>query len=354
MYNFKIFETLTEECKKIWESTEKESSSTFFQNINYIEQLIKVNNNQTKIIMIFDDDKVLAILPLEIKKYFFISMLQWIGTRYADYCSPILSKNFDELYNKKEFDHVWSQILSKINGVDLVFLNNQLANLDSFVNPFVDCFKNTSFSEVYNIHISGDFDTYKKNIKKIDKKHAYEVHRTLIKYNKLNESSKVSLEVKDSYYDSIDLRSIIEEKKNQLFKKNINNKFDNSFVKVFEHLIKLKKTQFYMMSLKYEDQSISNCFGFKYKETFYYYIPTIPINSFDSFKPGKILIIKIIQWCIQNNIKTFDFGLGNEKYKKYFSNKEISLHRYLKYLTLKGSLACLVISLILKIKKLWL
>ena len=31
--------------------------------------------------------------PFEIKKYFFIKVLQWIGTEYSDYCNPILSKS---------------------------------------------------------------------------------------------------------------------------------------------------------------------------------------------------------------------------------------------------------------------
>ena len=67
---------------------------------------------------------------------------------------------------------------------------------------------------------------------------------------------------------------------------------------------------------------MSRCFGFLYANTFYYYIPTVLPNSFNNYKPGKILIIQLIEWCIKNNIKKFDFGLGNEKYKKYFSNKE--------------------------------
>ena len=77
------------------------------------------------------------------------------------------------------------------------------------------------------------------------------------------------------------------------------------------------------MHLKINDKVVSRCFGIIFKEVFYYHIPTIYLSEFDRFKPGKILIIEIIKWCINNNIKRFDFGLGNEKYKKYFSNKEI-------------------------------
>ena len=103
-----------------------------------------------------------------------------------------------------------------------------------------------------------------------------------------------------------------------------------------------------------EKNALSRCFGFVYANTFYYYIPIVLPNSFNNYKPGKILIIQLIEWCIKNNIKKFDFGLGSEKYKKYFSNKEISLHRYIYSCSFKGSVAHILLIILLKIKKLWL
>ena len=82
------------------------------------------------------------------------------------------------------------------------------------------------------------------------------------------------------------------------------------------------------MSLKVNQETIAQCLGFVFKNTFYYYIPLLASNKYNRFKPGKILITEIIRWCIDNDIKKFDFGLGAEKYKKYFSNKKIDLHRY--------------------------
>ena len=352
MYHYKIFNSVTNECKEIWENTERDSSSTFFQNIHYVQRLIRNKNNKTKIVIIYENNKILTILPLEIKKYLFINVLQWIGTECADYCNPILSKNFDSVYDKDDFSNTWKKILKEIGKIDLIFFNNQLAVINNSINPFVDCFKTSLFSKIYNIELNGGFDNYKDDIKKKDKKHSYEVHRTLIKLDKLNQLSKVSMNIISSLQDILDFKDIIEEKRNQLQEKNIYNKLDDNFIALFKHLIELKKTNFFLLSLKFKNQNISKCFGFVYKNTFYYYIPTISSKSFDSFKPGKILIIEIIKWCIANNIKKLDFGLGSEKYKKYFSNKEISLHRYLSFFTFKGSIVYLLILIILRIKKL--
>lgn len=354
MYTYKIFNSITKECEDIFNTKEVEFNSTFFQHIEYIKEITKHNKRNLKIVIIYYKKSVIAILPFEIKKYFFIKVLQWIGTDYSDYCNPILSKSLQSNFNKKHFLNTWNFILKEIKyDLDLIFLNNQLSLINEQPNPFVEFFETSRFSTVYNIDLDSNFNDYKEKIRTKNKKHAYEIHRTTIKYEKLKETSNnLKLKVQNSDYDFIDFDKIAEEKKDQLYKKNTKNKLDNNFKMVFKNLIQLKKIKFYLISLIFEDKALSRCFGFVYDNTFYYYIPTVLPNSFANYKPGKILILQLIQWCINNNISKFDFGLGNEKYKKYFSNKEISLHRYIKFYTLKGSFAYFFILIILKVKRL--
>ena len=356
MYKFKIFKSFTEECINVWKSIENNCSSNFFQDLEYIQEIANNNDNNTKIIIIYLNNDAIAILPLEIKKLFFINTLQWIGTDYSDYCNPILSQNFNSYYKKTDFIKVWSEILDSLRDeVDLLFFNNQLNFIDKSTNPFVDGLKSVYFSKIYFIDLNNDFESYKNEIKKKNKKYLYEIHRTLIKLEKLKKQSKnIILEVKSSLEKKLDFKKIIEEKKNQLLKKKVKNKLNSDFTEIIENLIKLKKTNFLVASLKAEDITLAKCFCFIHKDVFYYYIPFIFSNNFEKFKPGKILITELIKWCIKNGIKKFDFGLGNEKYKKYFSNKEFLLHRYLNYLSLKGFFAYSLLLIFFKIKKLWL
>ena len=92
MYTYRIFETLNEECKNLLNNKNKNFSSTFFQDFYYLQELIESTNNINKIIVIYRGKQALAILPLEIKKYYFLNVLQWIGTGKADYCNPIVIK----------------------------------------------------------------------------------------------------------------------------------------------------------------------------------------------------------------------------------------------------------------------
>ena len=208
MYTYKIFEALNEECKNLLIDKKKNFTSTFFQDFHYLEELIKNTNNINKIIVIYQEKQVLAVLPLEIKKYYFLNVLQWIGTGKADYCNPILIKDFNSRYNKGLFLNVWNKILKEIKReIDIIFLNNQLNSINNVLNPFADAFETSKFSSIYKIYFAGSFDEYFDTIKKKDKRHSYEIHRTLLKLKKLkNVSKKLSFETKDFLDYKIDFK----------------------------------------------------------------------------------------------------------------------------------------------------
>ena len=54
------------------------------------------------------------------------------------------------------------------------------------------------------------------------------------------------------------------------------------------------------------------------------------------FSPGKLLLSLLIRWSISKKIKFFDFGLGEEFYKKKWSNKTVNIYNHIRLNKLKG------------------
>lgn len=79
-------------------------------------------------------------------------------------------------------------------------------------------------------------------------------------------------------------------------------------------------------------------------------MPVILNNDFNKFSPGKLLIYQLIEWSYANNYRIFDFGLGEENYKKYWSNDSLQLYDYLNYKTKKGIVLFFIFRLIKFIK----
>ena len=343
MYKFKIYESLSSECEKTWRELEEKSHLNYFQSFDYIREVVNQEEiKKIKIVVIYSENQVTAIFPLEIKNYYIFRVLQWIGTQKSDLCNPIIHKNIS-INNKFLFLNTWREILNEIGKFDLIFFNNQPSLIEELDNPFVKFFNTKNFSKIYQILLPDNYDIYKKDIKQKDKKHFYEIHRTSIKLSNLEKDYTLDFEVTNLNDGKYEFNYLIKNKLSQLKTRNIKNKFSQEFMKIYENLMMKRDNKFLILNFKINGKIISNCFGIIYRNTFYYYIPMIGSNDYNNFKPGKILILKIIQWCISKKIKIFDFGLGEEKYKKHFSNKDISLHKYLKYQSLKG--LCLYILL---------
>ena len=59
-------------------------------------------------------------------------------------------------------------------------------------------------------------------------------------------------------------------------------------------------------------------------------------NEWNKYSPGRILLLKLIQWSIENGLKYFDFTIGNESYKKDWCDNQLELYKVIKPITLKG------------------
>lgn len=351
MLEFKIFEKFDEECSKSFESLTHKANYSFFQTYSYLKSLSSISKSEIKVVAIYENRKIIAILPLEIKKYFIFRVLQWIGTQRSDFCNPILIENFDKYIQNKNFLSLWKNILKDIGVFDLIFFNNQISMIGDSTNPFTTFLKSAEFSKIYQIRLPDLFQKYLDNQKKKDKKKYYEIHRITIKLKKLEEKLNVLFDIKELTDENDSIKDIIKNKVKQLDRKKIRHNLDQKFIKIFENIINKDNSRYFIANLKVENKIIASCFGILLNDTFYYYIPFMMPNDYNNFKPGKILVLKIINWCIENKIKIFDFGLGEEKYKRNFSNHSLSLHRFIEYKSLLGKFLFLGMKIIFFNKK---
>lgn len=74
-------------------------------------------------------------------------------------------------------------------------------------------------------------------------------------------------------------------------------------------------------------RSIAFHFGFNYKNSFLWYKPTFDIDL-AKHSPGEVLLRQLLLLSIEEHAHTFDFGLGDENFKKRFSTNTITVRTW--------------------------
>ena len=179
-FKFKIYKEISEDLEIIWKNNDKENVSHIFQEIDFIKEYIKNKKLNLYFVIIFLGKKLFVILPLEIKNFYGVKILQFLGTKEFDYCSPIISK-IENKINENELNKIWKKKLNEINDFDLILFDKQPEKIKGIDNPFVKYFKNIFLSKAYSIKLPSSEIEYLENF--LDKKFLHEFQRTTKKLN---------------------------------------------------------------------------------------------------------------------------------------------------------------------------
>jgi len=330
MFTYKFFNEFSKELEQIWVRLENNGDFYFFQRYQYAKNLVSNFNVKSLIIVVVYKKNIpIAIFPLELKNYKKIKVLQWLGTNHSDYCGPLISK--DNVIPEEHFKLTWKNITQAIKGFDIIILNKQPEYINSIINPFVQFLSNDYHSKVHQIHIMNDNEDYLFDLQ--NKKFSSELKRTK---KKLFKEHKVKF-CNNLLLDQNNLIEKIITKKISLLKKNkLSHSINENFIIFFNNLSKFYPKKVFANTLEINNEIIAANIGIIDNQRYYYLLPVILSEKFNSYSPGKILINEIINWSKKKELKIFDFGIGEEVYKKYWSNSTMKIFRCIDFKGIRG------------------
>lgn len=339
--NIDIYNEFNDDIKKIWTQFEKEININSFQSfdwLNHWQQIIgqPLISMIPQIVHIYNDERTYAIFPLGINRIYGINILEWIGGVNTDYMGPLVHPEFTSI---SKFADYWNIILSKINSFDLIHFQKQNEQTIAILNYIgFSKYNHYLYLKAYNSSLEKDWDQYYKSIKKRIRSDSGRQIRRLKKID------KVKFDIAESINDKkYIIRKMIKQKMSRYEKTNVWNMFKiHNYKDFYEKLAYLSPKSFevHCSSLKVGNEVIATHVGITNKKTFYYLMPANDLNEWEKFSPGRLLLIKLLEWSINNKFSVFDFTIGGEIYKKIWCNQEIDLYYSLIPMTLKGKLYC--------------
>ena len=320
-YSYHLYNNFDDTMIKKWKEFEKNSHSTIFQKFFFINNWnITINKNKNYklyIIFIYHDDSLIAILPLCIKNFLSIKILQWIGEPFNDYNFPILVNKL--LVSNDELSKVIYEIIN-INKKDysLVYLKKQLTHFRSQNNVFSN-FKNISTHEKNSVFVMNeDFENFFNN-HSFFKSSKYKKIKAII--------NKFNIEYKSSYINDNDFNF-----KNDVYNFFLINKSDRinqtgawNYLKLSKYInfihLNLRNHKCFCNAIYIDNKIISATIGFIDNGTFYYIFPCYD-NKWKKISPGLINLYLSFRDFFENKLcNRFDFTIGNEPYKDVWSNE---------------------------------
>ncbi|MHB1423509.1 MAG: GNAT family N-acetyltransferase [Gemmataceae bacterium] len=74
--------------------------------------------------------------------------------------------------------------------------------------------------------------------------------------------------------------------------------------------------------IKIEDTIVAAHYGFRYGDSFLYYLPGYG-KAWKELSPGTVLLARCLESAIESGLATFDLGVGDEEYKRHWSVRQV-------------------------------
>lgn len=320
------------EIEIFWEKQEKLQNFKLFQSYIWNSKVLNYfYHNQKNKIFIFiirEEKKIVAILPFIKRTQFSLKILSLIGEDFTDYNSIIVEKEL--LDNKEKIDQILNILKINQKKIDLLYLKNQFNNNNLYaLNPLFRFLNFKKKKNNYGIKIFGTWDDYikKNNLDNIKKKINYGVR-------KLNLDPNNTFQIFENNFE-----------KKEIIKKTLENK-----TKFSSNYQKNKLQEFFLDNQILDKLHCSGIFdknkkllasniGILEQGKFIYYYPSYKISKdINKYSPGSILLYFLIKYFFDKKINFFDFGTGDEIYKKKWSNSVYNNYELIYGFTLKGKI----------------
>ncbi len=130
--------------KEAWLALENTNSIPVYQKYDWVNQwynhmIVKNSSNQHVqpiFLSVFRSEKVVVILPLCIIRNKGIRFLSWLADEHCNYQGALFDSDFLRGLNKSDFQKLWLQIEGLLPKFDVLWLRNQVLNINGTESPF--------------------------------------------------------------------------------------------------------------------------------------------------------------------------------------------------------------------------
>ncbi|MEA2934388.1 MAG: hypothetical protein QOD74_1034 [Variibacter sp.] len=340
-----------------WRAFEQTADCTVFQTFDWLHAWqtnigIKTNTLPAIVSARGSDGQLLFILPLAIRARGMVRELRFLGGSLCDYNGPLLAPAFTSVAGPT-FGRVWSDICALLQSDarfahDLVVLDKMPEMVGSQPNPFLQLPTALNPSGAYAMTLSSDWDTLYAA-----KRSSATRRRDRTKRKRLAESGDVQFVAPSSPAERAALLDTLMQQKSRAFvRMGVPNIFAPPGHREFYFdAVNRAGFQAHVSSLNVGDVCVAANLGLVFSGRYYHVLASYDDGPLSKFGPGAAHLHELMRYASENGCDTFDFTIGDEGYKRDWSDQILILHDHVSAASRKGAAVAGVASTARKIKR---
>lgn len=276
------------------------------------------------------DGKLLFIFPLAAERRFLVRRLTWLGSELCDYNGPLLARRFAESVPADRFTALWNEILLLLHAYpplrfDLIDLPKMTAEVGGQKNPFAALTPTLDPSGAHLANLGTNWDAFYAS-----KRSSATRKRERRQFKHLADFGEVRF-VEPIEKQDIErtLEALFAQKGASLMRMGVENFLKRPGYKEFFRDIATDpaaKTLTHVSRLDVGATMAGTSFGLEFRGRYYLLLSSYQDGDLSRFGPGRAHLQELLRRAIDKGMAQFDFTVGDEPYKRDWSDVTMPLY----------------------------
>ena len=314
-----------------WRAFEERADCTVFQSFGWLsawQRHIGRGKGVLPAVVIGRDAAggILFLLPLSVEPRRLARCLTWLGTGINDYNAPLLAPDFSRALGPRALASLWPRILERIQRerdlrFDLIHFERMPRRVGRQANPFLDMPVTAHPSGAYLTHLAGDWDAFYARSRSSATR-----RRDRRKRKHLEEIGKVRFVTpcaKEDLARSFD--TLVAQKTRTFAAMGVPNMFRRAGYTEFYRSLAMDETTrpiAHLSRLDVGSLAAAVSLGLRFRGSYYLVLSSYEGGELSRLSPGSAHLHELMRHAIESGCTVFDFTVGDEPYKRDWSESE--------------------------------
>ncbi|MDP2408686.1 MAG: GNAT family N-acetyltransferase [Pseudolabrys sp.] len=328
-----IHEDLSE-TEAAWRAFEAHADGTVFQSFDWLAYWQRHVGalEQTRPAIVVGRDvagDILFLLPLALRPRGFFRELTWLGSDLCDYNGPLLAADFSARLTRDRFRAVWDDIAQRLQAHPrlyhhVVSLTKMPLQVGAQPNPMLALPVTAHPSGAYLTRLDGDWETFYTA-----KRSPSTRRRDRTKRKRLGDLGAVHLvEPSDPADKRATIDTLMVQKARAFAHMGVGNLFARPGYSDFYRALAddpANRSFVHVSRLDVGATPAAINLGLSFRGRYYHLLASYDDGEVSRFGPGSAHLHELMRLAIERGLSVFDFTIGDEPYKRDWSDTELTL-----------------------------